>query len=53
MHQELRAKQRTAAAKTKELVKSGSEAWDHAKETGDKIWGYLKAGVADAHSKFK
>lgn len=50
---ELRAKQSAAAEKMKELEKAGGEAWEQIKETADKIWGDLKAGLADAHSKFK
>ena len=50
---ELRAKQRAASEKMKQLEKASGEAWDQAKETADKIWADLKAGVADAHSKFK
>lgn len=50
---ELRAKQNTASEKMKELEKAGGEAWEQIKETADKIWGDLKAGLADAHSKFK
>lgn len=36
-----------------ELEKASGEAWEQVKETADKIWDDLKAGVADAHSKFK
>lgn len=50
---ELRAKQSAASEKMKELEKSSGEAWEQIKETADKIWGDLKAGIADAHSKFK
>ncbi len=50
---ELRAKQRAAAEKMKELEKAGVEAWEQVKQTADKIWEDLKAGVTDAHSKFK
>lgn len=49
----LRAKQHAASEKLKQLEKAGSEAWDQTKESADKIWAELKAGVADAHSKFK
>ena len=52
LHQ-LRAKQHAASEKMKELEKAGGEAWDQVKETADKIWDDLKAGIADAHSKFK
>lgn len=51
--QELRAKQRAASEKMKELGKASGAAWDQVKTTADKIWEDLKAGVADAHSKFK
>jgi recombinational DNA repair ATPase RecF len=50
---ELRAKQRAASEKMKELEKASGEAWEQAKVTADKIWEDLKAGVADARSKFK
>jgi len=50
---ELRAKQRAASAKMKELEKATGETWEQVKKTADKIWDDLKAGVADAHSKFK
>lgn len=50
---ELRAKQRAASEKMQELGKASGEAWEQAKETADKIWDDLKAGVADAHAKFK
>ena len=50
---ELRAKQRAASDKMKELGKASGEAWDRVKVTADKIWDELKTGIADAHSKFK
>lgn len=51
--QELRAKQRAASEKMKELGKASGEAWEQVKETADKIWEDLKTGIADVHSKFK
>jgi glycerol-3-phosphate cytidylyltransferase-like family protein len=50
---ELRAKQRAASEKIKELGKASGAAWEQVKVTADKIWDDLKAGVADAQSKFK
>lgn len=50
---ELRAKQRAASDKMKQMEKAGGEALDQVRETADKIWADLKAGIADAHSKFK
>jgi len=50
---ELRAKQREASEKMKELGKASGAAWEQVKVTADKIWDDLKAGVADAQSKFK
>lgn len=50
---ELRAKLRVASEKMKELEKASGEAWEQVKETADKIWEDIKAGLADAHSKFK
>jgi glycerol-3-phosphate cytidylyltransferase-like family protein len=50
---ELRAKQRAASEKMKELGKASGAAWEQVKVTADKIWDDLKAGVADAQSKFK
>ena len=49
----LRAKQRMASATMEELEKAGSEAWGQVKEGADKVWADLKAGVADAHDRFK
>ena len=49
----LRAKQRAASEKMKELEKASGEAWEQVKETADKIREDLKIGLADAHSKFK
>jgi len=51
--QELRAKQHAASEKMKELGQASGEAWEQVKETADKVWDDLKAGVADAHAKFK
>jgi hypothetical protein len=51
--QGLRAQQRAASAKMKELGKAGAEAWEQVKESADKIWGELKTRIADAHSTFK
>jgi len=50
---DLRAKQRAAAEKMLELEKSTGEAWEKVKETADKVWDELKAGVTEAHGKFK
>ena len=50
---ELRAKQHTAIDKMHEVEKASGEAWDQVKITADQIWDDLKAGVAEAHSKFK
>jgi vancomycin resistance protein YoaR len=50
---ELRVKQRAAFEKMKELRDARGEAWEHVKVNADKIWEDLKAGVAEAHSKFK
>ncbi len=51
--QALRVKQRTAAEKMLELENATGEAWGQVKETADTIWSDLKAGVAEAHAKFK
>ena len=50
---ELRAKQRVASEKMKELGKASGAAWEQVKTTADNIWDELKTGIADAHSKFK
>ncbi|HEX5336993.1 MAG TPA: hypothetical protein VFW53_00995 [Gallionella sp.] len=50
---ELRKKWNAASEKMHELEKSSGEAWEQVKETADKIWEDLKAGVASAHDKFK
>ncbi len=49
----LRAKQRAASDKMKEIGKASGEAWEQMKETADKIWEDLKVGVSDAHARFK
>ena len=49
----LRARQAAAATKLKEMENSSGEAWDLLKDTADKIWADLKAGVAEAQAKFK
>jgi len=50
---ELRAKQQAASAKLQDLGKASGEAWEQIKETADKIWDDLKAGVTEAQAKFK
>lgn len=50
---ELRAKQRMASEKMKELGKASGEAWEQVKATADRVWEDLRTGVAEAHSKFK
>lgn len=49
----LRATHRTASEKMQALEKASVEAWGEVKTTTDKIWEDLKAGMADAHAKFK
>lgn len=49
----LRARQRAASEKMRDLEQASGEAWQHVKTTADKIWDDLKAGIADAHAKFK
>ena len=49
----LRARQRAAAEKMKELGKSTGEAWDEAKGTADKMWDDFKTGLTDAQSRLK
>ncbi len=49
----LRATEHAAAEKMKELGKASGAAWEQVKVTADKVWDELKAGVADAHAKFK
>ena len=49
----LRAKQRAASEKMKELGKASGAAWEQVKATADIIWDDLKTGMAEAHSKFK
>ncbi|MDH2918738.1 MAG: hypothetical protein PXX73_06060 [Sideroxydans sp.] len=49
----LRATEHAAAEKMKELGKASGEAWEQLKVTADKVWDELKAGVAEAHAKFK
>ncbi len=50
---ELRAKQRAASEKLKDLEKASGKAWEQVKKTADEIWDDLKTGVADVHAKFK
>jgi len=49
---ELRSRQRAASEKMKELAKASGEAWVQVKETSDKIWDDLKAGLAQAQASF-
>jgi hypothetical protein len=49
----LRANQRAAAEKIKELEEAGGDAWKTIKGTADKIWDDLRAGLTSAASKFK
>lgn len=49
----LHAKQHAADEKMKELANASGDAWETAKDTADKIWNDLRAGLADAASKFK
>jgi outer membrane murein-binding lipoprotein Lpp len=51
--QALRAKQHAASDKMKELGKASGEAWEQLRVTADRMWDDLKAGLADAQSKFK
>ena len=48
---ELRAKQYVATEKLKELEHASGDAWESVKETADKIWHDLRAGLADISSK--
>ena len=50
---ELRARQRAAGEKMKELGNLTGEAWEQEKETADKMLDDFKAGMTDTHSKFK
>jgi chromosome segregation ATPase len=51
--EELRAKQREASAKMKELEEASGDAWETVKETADNVWDDLKTGIARAVSKFR
>lgn len=50
---DLRAKQHAATEKMKELKEAGGDSWDAVKETADKVWNDLGAGLTSAVSKFK
>ena len=50
---DLRVKHRTASAKLQDLEKASGEAWEQLQITADKIWEDLKAGMAEAHARFK
>ena len=49
----IRAKQREAAKKIEELEDASGDAWEKVKVTADKVWDDLRAGIAQAISKFK
>jgi len=51
--QSLHAKRRAASEKMKELENASGDAWEKLKEASDNLWDDLKAGIAEAHSKFK
>ena len=51
--QMLRAKQRAATDKMKELGEASGAAWEQVKNTADKIWDEMKAGLAAVQEKFK
>lgn len=50
---DLRARQRAASSNLQELEAVGSDAWEQTKEAADRIWEDLKAGMAQAHARFK
>lgn len=49
----LRAKQQIAAEKIKELEDASGDAWETVKETADRVWDELRAGVTSTIDKFK
>ena len=49
----LRASHQAATEKMHELGKASGEAWVQMKATSDTMWDELKAGIAEARSKFK
>lgn len=49
----IRAKQREAAIKIKELENASGDAWQNVKVTADKVWDDLKTGIVQAMSNFK
>jgi hypothetical protein len=49
----LRARQRAAGEKMKELGNSTGEAWDEAKGSADKMWDDFKTGLSDTQSRLK
>lgn len=51
--EDLRARQRSASSTMQELETVGSDAWEQTKETADRLWEDLKAGMAQAHARFK
>ena len=50
---ELRARQRAAGEKMKELGNSTGEAWDEAKGSADKMWDDFKTSLSDTQSRLK
>ncbi|MGY3944270.1 sll1863 family stress response protein [Aeromonas tecta] len=51
--QSLRVKQYAATDNMEELGRASGESWKQIKATADKMWSDLKAGLAEAQSKFK
>ncbi|MEQ1531176.1 MAG: hypothetical protein ABL925_17810 [Methylococcales bacterium] len=49
----IRTKQHNAGEKMKELEEAGTDAWEAAKATADKVWDDLRSGLATTVSKFK
>lgn len=49
----LRAKKQAASEKIQELEDASGDAWETVKETADKVWDELRAGLASTVAKFK
>lgn len=46
-------KKQAAAEKIKDLEEACGDAWETVKETADKVWDELRAGLASTVAKFK
>jgi len=50
---DIQGHQQAASIKMRELEDAGDDAWHSVKETADKVWNDLRAGIASASAKFQ